>query len=106
RLARLARRFAVVFVGESTPAPAAPPATPTAATAPAASAAPAAPATRCAPLRLGARFIYFQIASAHFFAVQSGDGLGGLFVLRHFHKRKSARSSGLAVRGYVDARHP
>src|SRR5208282_2438656 len=82
-LAWLPRGFAVVLIGESAPSPASPaaaaPAAP--ATATAATTAPAAPAAaaarRRAPLRLGTRFVHFQIASAEVFAIQACDCLGG-----------------------------
>src|ERR1700680_1529598 len=92
RLARLARRFAIILVGE--------------ASAPAASATTAGVAAAAfwpAAFFPGARFVYLQVAPANLFAVETGDGFGGFGVIGHFHESKAAGPAGLAVGGNVNA---
>src|SRR5215467_2925734 len=90
RLARLASRFAVILVRESATA-----ATTTGACA-------AATAAR-GSLTLGPRFVDLEIAAAHFFSVESGNGFRCLGVIRHFHKSKAASTACLAICGDVNA---
>jgi hypothetical protein len=53
----------------------------------------------------GARFIHFQLPPARFFAVESGDRLRGLLIVRHLHKRESTRPAGFPIHRHVDACH-
>jgi hypothetical protein len=115
RLARLTRDFAIILVRESFFfATAGVAATRTAAIAAAITAAAttlAAPApaatTRSARTSAGFRFracfVYLQIAAADVFAVQSCNGFGCFGVIGHFDKTETARASGLAIGGDVDA---
>jgi hypothetical protein len=123
RLSRLARGFAIIFVGKPIP-PAA-----TALTAPstvaataaisAATAAAGTPATttawsskstgtraaRRSTFSLGTCFIHFQITPTGLFAVQTRDRLRCFFVIRHFHKRETTSPARFAIHGHVHARH-
>src|SRR5882672_10783593 len=97
RLARLPRGIAIIFIRE-------PVASTTAAR-------PASPTWAAKTLRsawraafaLRPRFIHFQIATANFFSIERWHGLRRFRVVRHFHERKAARATRLAVHGHVDA---
>src|SRR5271154_111804 len=119
RLARLTRDFAIIFVRESFFAAAASvpaarasaiaaivifAATATAVTATTAAAAARTTRTAAAGFRFRACFIYFQIATADVFAVESRDGFRCFSVIRHFHETEAARPTGLAIGGHVHAR--
>src|SRR6266850_2544172 len=107
RLARLPRGIAIIFIREAVASAAtlAPSAAPTAWAASSARAVEISRSTRRATLALRPRFIHFQIAPANFFAVQCRHGLRRFRVVGHFHERKAARASRLAVHSHVDARH-
>src|SRR4029077_2614968 len=92
RLARLASRFAIILIGEAA-------ALATAAT----TAGVAAAAPWPAAFLPGARFVHLQIAPAHLFAVETGNGLGGFGIIGHFDKSKAACPAGFAVGGDVNA---
>src|SRR5262249_27255670 len=90
RFARLASRFAVIFMRES------------AAAATTAGASAEAFAARGA-LALGPRFVNLEVAASYFFSVKSGNGLRCLGVIRHFHKSKAACAACLAICDDVNA---
>lgn len=66
------------------------PATTTAATA-------AIPASAGSALGFRTRFIHIQRASSQIRTVEGIDGFVALFRVRHFHERKTARTSGLTI---------
>jgi hypothetical protein len=76
-------------------------------------AAPAAAPTRtpkpttatAAPIHFRTRFVDVQPPAAQLAAIESGDGLLGLIVVRHLHKRKTPRSARIPVRHDTDAFH-
>ena len=49
------------------------------------------------------RFVYLQVAPAHFFAIESSHGLGRFLIVGHFHERKPSRPAGFPVHGHVHA---
>jgi hypothetical protein len=123
----LPRGFAIIFIGKAiSPAPAAFTRTSAIAAAPAVSSAttttartpaPAAAlaskasaatrtrSTRRSAFTLRPRFIYFQIASAGFLAIQTSDRLGRFRIVRHFHESESARPARFAIHGHMHARY-
>jgi hypothetical protein len=120
RLTRLPCGFAIILVGKAIPPAAtfaAASAIATAATV-ATTAARTSPATRTLPCKsagtrsarrpafaLRARFIYFQVAPASFFAVQTGDCLCSFRVVRHFYERESTCPARFAIHSHMHARH-
>jgi hypothetical protein len=115
RLARLTRDFAIILVRESfffatagvaATGTAAIAATITAAATTLSAAAPAATARAArsaAGFRFRASFVYLQIAATDVFAVESCNGFGCFGVIGHFDETETARASGLAIGGDVDA---
>jgi hypothetical protein len=55
-----------------------------------------------AAIGLGTRFVDIQCPTAEFFSVQSRDGFLGFASISHFHKGKSARTSGVTVGDHAD----
>src|SRR5271155_727040 len=114
RLARLARDFAIILVGESFFAAATGVAAAGtaaiaaivifAATAAAITAAATwAARTAAAGFRFRAGFVNFQITSADIFAVEGGDSVGCFGIVGHFDETETARASSLAIGGDVYA---
>src|SRR6516225_27485 len=54
-------------------------------------------------LALGPRFVDPEVAASHFFSVESGNGLRGLRVIRHFHESKTASTACFPIRGNMNA---
>jgi hypothetical protein len=114
RLARLTRDFAIILVRESFfaatagiaaawAAAVAAAITATAATISAAAATTWAARTTAAGFGFRAGFIYFQIAAADVFAVESCDSFGSFGVVGHLDETETARATGLAIGGDVHA---
>ena len=92
RLARLARRLAIIFVGEAIAAAAL------------ASARRATETSRTSALGLGARLVHLEIAPVDSLSIESGHRLSSFRVVGHFHEAKAAGAPRFPVHRYVHAR--
>jgi hypothetical protein len=89
---RLARGFAIIFVGESA-----------AATSAAMTTAAAATAATARSVGFGPSLVDLEIASADRLAIEGRDGFDGFGIIGHFHKSEAARSTGLAIGDNMNA---
>jgi hypothetical protein len=52
---------------------------------------------------LGTGFVHFQIATTKFLTIETSNGFGGFFIIRHFDESETARTAGFTIHRHVDA---